>query len=224
MNKDEGVLLEWNFILQAAAIISGATIKPQPNEDPQLVLLHRSRALHRFRFPDAAPNSLNPPDIYERATQDACWILECAQATLMDKFTKKQELPLIGARDAACFKAIVDNACSALVALINRISASWPTVSKGPQKAKEVIDLTYDPEQIEQAAAVLRDLLYIIFPFKDDRNRYVQSFINKSMIQHRGQDMVLAAIAIGWLPQSQLPSATTSYKDVRTMCIRLLEM
>ncbi|KZT36688.1 hypothetical protein SISSUDRAFT_1049524 [Sistotremastrum suecicum HHB10207 ss-3] len=224
MNKDENELLEWGFILKAVAIISGATIKPQPKEDPQLVLLHRSRALYRLRYPNSELNAFNPSDIYERATQEACWILECAQDTLMDKYTKKQELPLIGARDASYFKAVVDHACNALISLVNRISASWPTISKGPPKATEVIDLTCDPEHIETAASVLRALLRVIFPFKDDRNRYVQSFINKSMIMLRGQDIVLAAIAIGWLPQTQLPSATTSYKDIRTMCIRLLEI
>ncbi|KDR83776.1 hypothetical protein GALMADRAFT_236141 [Galerina marginata CBS 339.88] len=215
-------------------VLLGTSSSSHTTNSMQTLLKNRLLAyydrLSRIRSTDGVADVSTIEDLHLLTARESVSVLERVQRILSTEEHERHpgneanptQAPSIGTRDLAQLRTLLSLAFKwGSQLLFTRISRPWLslTVNRGVPK---IIDLTPDSNDYHLLTNMLRSLFSLVFP-EGPEGPISQTLITTSVLARHVPDLLLPAIALGWLPEAFSSGSIIALPEARPLVTRILK-
>jgi hypothetical protein len=212
------ILSDLSFLLETSTEAS-------PSHDISDVLKKRLLAYYHHRNDDDALRrleSVSSGDELEFLTaQEALSAIKSVQVIVdVDVDNGHEGPPLLGTKDLAKLRTLLSIAVKwGLTPLYARVSKGWIESSN----EVGISEAAAHEEAHRRLSELTAMFLSLIFP-DGAQGRISQTLITSSILSRHVSDVLLPAVALGWLPENISRISTPSIRDFRPSVVRFMEL
>lgn len=223
--------------LADGATLVGTTSPSNPPTNLEAVLKNRLNAYYD-RLPVAGSTKLDlstVEDLQLQTAKESLSVLDRVQKVIDSETDANSPgtggeansslAPSIGTRDLALLRTLLSISFKwGLEPLFVRISQEWPSKLFEKMHGPQIVDLTTNTDISLIFSNMLSSIFSLVFP-EGSGGRISQTLITTTILTRHVVDLLLPAIALGWLPDSLSSDPLPEFHDqAKSLVLRVLKL
>lgn len=202
------------------AILLGTGTASNPASNLESALRNRLSAFYE-RIGEQEPPLASQDDVQLATAKEAIRVVQRVHQIIdlpAETDPVSGEGPAIGTRDLGQLRTLMSITFKwAVSPLFQRVSREWPS------NQSKIIDLTLGGDDYRLLGDLTLAFLALIFP-DGPQGRISQTLITTSILSLHIKDLLLPALSLGWLPESQATSVMWPLHSARPLVTRLIKL